>query len=171
MCFANAVLQLLVHSSLFWRLFRELGDLKRQRGAEGPKTGSVTPLVDATVRFFEDFTIREKGPPPTQQSPQQAARGKPWKDEEKKEKNVVDSFEPAYMYGAMKEKRQLKHLLVRSRATLRYDINDLCWPNAYRTANSRMRKSFSASTSMRLTKSCLPYSLLLVVTRLLLHPE
>jgi hypothetical protein len=30
---------------------------------------------------------------------------------------VVDSFEPTYMYDAMKEKRQLKYLMVRSYAT------------------------------------------------------
>jgi hypothetical protein len=53
MCFANAVLQLLVHSPPFWNLFRELGDLKGKRGEGGPDIGgSATPLVDAMVRFF-----------------------------------------------------------------------------------------------------------------------
>jgi ubiquitin carboxyl-terminal hydrolase 10 len=121
MCFANAVLQLLVHSPPFWNLFKHLGNLKGQRGAEGSKIGGgATPLVDAMVRFLEEFVFREKEPPPTQitqQLLQHATRGKPREDgEEKNENNFVDSFEPTYMYDAMKVKRQLKNLLVRSRA-------------------------------------------------------
>ena len=114
MCFLNAVLQLLVRSPLFWNLFRELGDLKWQRGSRGPETGGVaTPLVDATVRFFGEFALEEKEQPQTQQQPQQTARGEPRKvEEEKKENKDVGSFEPTYMYDAMKEKRLLKALLV-----------------------------------------------------------
>ena len=121
MCFANATLQLLVHSPPFWNLFRELGDLKAQRGEGDPGTGSgAMPLVDATVRFFEEFRSEAKEPLSTQQPLQQAARGKSREDEEEREEHsAVDSFEPLYMYDAMKEKRQLKHLLVRSCATLR----------------------------------------------------
>jgi ubiquitin carboxyl-terminal hydrolase 10 len=113
MCFANAVSQLLVHSPLFWNLFRELEYLKGQRGAGGLETvGGATPMVDATMRFFEEFMLKEK------ETLQQAAGGKPREDEEaKRGHNVVDSFEPMYMYDAMKETRQLKTLLVRSRAT------------------------------------------------------
>jgi ubiquitin carboxyl-terminal hydrolase 10 len=128
MCSANAVLQLLVHSPPFWNLFRELGDLKGQRGSGGLENGGgATPLVDATVRFFEEFMFKEKEPPPTQQSPQQAAGGKLREDEEH---NPVDSFEPTYMYDAMKEKRQLKNLLVRSRDQDAPSVTDLCWPIA-----------------------------------------
>ena len=118
MCFANAVLQILVHSPPLWNLFRQLGDL---RGTVGPETGGgATPLVDATVRFFEEFMFREKEPPPppqvTQDLVRQTAKGKPRKDEvEKKDNEIVDSLEPTYLYEAMKEKRRLKHLLVRSR--------------------------------------------------------
>ena len=108
--FVNAVLQILVHSPLFWNLFRELGVLRRRR-AGGPETGSgTTPLVDATVRLFEEFMLKEKEPP---QEPE-AAREKPREVEEaKKMHDVFGSFEPMYMYEAMKEKRQLKDLLVR----------------------------------------------------------
>ena len=115
MCFVNAVLQLLVHSPPFWNTFRELGDLKGQRGSAGLETGGgATPLVDAMVRFVEEFVFKDKEPPPMQQPPQQTARGKPKENEEaKRELNSVDSFEPIYMYDAMKEKRQLKDLLVR----------------------------------------------------------
>ena len=118
MCFANAVLQLLVHSPPLWNLFRQLGDLKELRVEGGPASGGgATPLMGATVRFFEEFMDKEKEPPPTLQPPRQAD-GKPREGGEvKKEPNVVDSFEPTYIYDAMKEKWKLKGLLVRSRAT------------------------------------------------------
>jgi Ubiquitin carboxyl-terminal hydrolase len=113
-CFANPVLQLLVNSPPFWNLFKELGNLKGQRGAGVPQTdGGVTPLVDATVRFFKEF-IAEEEPPSTQQQLQSAASRTSRVDEEKKDDKIVDSFEPTYLYDAMKEKRQLKPLLVRS---------------------------------------------------------
>jgi hypothetical protein len=143
MCFANAVLHLLVHSPPFWDLFRELGYLKGQRGAGGPETGSgATPLVHATVRFFEEFVFKEKEPFPTQQLPEQAA-GIPREDEEvDKEHNAADSFEPTYMYDAMKEKRQLKILLVRSVPRIRSSVTESCRPVVSRTASTKMRKSF-----------------------------
>ena len=114
---ANAVLQVLVHSPPLWNLLKELGELKGQRGAGGAETGvGTTPLVDASVRLFEEFAFKEE-PPPTRQLPHQAPIGKPGEHEEKKENNVAGVFEPTYMYDAMKEKRQLKSLLVRSLAT------------------------------------------------------
>ncbi|KAI0272066.1 hypothetical protein BGY98DRAFT_169651 [Russula aff. rugulosa BPL654] len=110
-CFANAVLQLLVNSPPFWHLFRELGDLKGQRGAGVPETGgSSTPLADATVRFFKEFMVEEDSPS-TQQLSQLAACGTSTVDDEKKDDNVVDSLEPTYLYDAMREKRQLRPLL------------------------------------------------------------
>ena len=114
-CFANAVLQLLVHSPPFWNLFRELSDMKRQHGAEVPETGgSSTPLVDATVEFSDEFVYKE-ALSITQQLQQKAAKGKVTENEEgKKEHIVVDSFNTRHMYIAMKEKRRLKDLLVRS---------------------------------------------------------
>jgi Family of unknown function (DUF6535) len=114
MCFVSAVLQLLVRSPPLWNLFRRWGDLKGQSGTGGPETGGgATSLMDATVIFFDEFMNKEKGPFPTQQ----ISGGKLRECEEaKKEPNDVDSFEPTYIYNAMKEKRQLKNLLVRSRA-------------------------------------------------------
>ena len=116
MGFANAVLQLLVHSPPFWNLFRELGDSNGQRRAGDPETGGgTTPLVDATVRFFEEFALTEKDTPPTKQPLQWVTTGNSREDEEeKKENKVVGSLEPTYMYDAMRGKRQLKRLLVRS---------------------------------------------------------
>ena len=170
MSFTNAVLQLLVRSPPFWNLIRELGDLKGQRGAGSPETGGVaTLLVDATAKFCDEFVYKDELSV-TQQLQQNSARGKARENEEgKKEPNDVDSFNPRYMYDVMKEMRRLKDLLVRFRTRMRPSVTDSCWLNTYRMANSRMRKSFSASTSTRSMQSCL---LLSVVTSwLLLHPE
>jgi hypothetical protein len=114
-CFANAVLQVLVNLPPFWNLFKELDDLNGQRGAGVPETsGGATPLVDATVRFFKEFIVEEESPSTQQQS--QPVTGRTSRaDEEKKVDNIVDLFEPTYMYDVM-EKRQLKPLLVRSHA-------------------------------------------------------
>jgi hypothetical protein len=112
--FANAVLQLLVYFPPFRNTFRELDELKRQRGAEDGETGGhATPLVDATARFLEEFTSKEE-PPPARQPPQPGEGRASGEDEEKgKEKNVMGSFEPTYLYDAMNENIQLKALLVR----------------------------------------------------------
>ena len=168
MCFTNAVLQLLVHSLPFLNMFRELGNLKGQRRAEGLENdGCATPLVDATMKFFEEFMFKEEPP-----LAQQAAAEKLMEDQAKKARNAAHSFEPSYLYGAMKGKRPLKGLLVRPRAMQCPVVTDVSWYNLYRTANNRMRKSFSACTSMRLTKSYLHYLLLLVAaSQPMLHPE
>jgi hypothetical protein len=113
MCFANAVLQLLVKSPPFWNLFRELGDLSGRRGAGVPETeDGARPLVDATMRFFKELIVEEE-PHSTQQQSQPATGGTSRVDEEKKGEDVFSSFEPTYLYDAMKEKRQLKPFLVR----------------------------------------------------------
>jgi ubiquitin carboxyl-terminal hydrolase 10 len=113
MCIANAVLQLLVHSPPFCDRFRELGDLKGPRGAGVSETSDgATPLVDATLRFFEEFMFKGE-PPPAQQPPQQIAGRIRREDEDaRKEHDAVDSFEPTYIYDAMKGKRQLEAFLV-----------------------------------------------------------
>jgi hypothetical protein len=111
-CFANAVLQLLVNFPPFRDLFREPGYPKEQLGAGVPETGSgATPLVNATVRFLKEFLVEES--PSTQQQSPPDTGGTSRADEDKKAYNVVDFFEPTYMYDAMKEKRQLKPLFVR----------------------------------------------------------
>ena len=109
--FANAVLQLLVNSPPSWNLFRALGDLKGQRGAGVSETGGgATPLVDAMVELFKEFVVEEELPSTQQRS--QPATGTSRAEEEKNH----NSFEPTYMYDVMKEKVQLKPLLVRFRA-------------------------------------------------------
>ena len=115
-CFANAVLQLLVNLPPFWDLFRELGDqMGQRRPGVHEAGGSATPLVDATVGFVKEFMVEDKSPSTEQQS-QPATGGTSRADEEKKDENAVDPFKATYMYDAMKEKRQLKPLLVCSRA-------------------------------------------------------
>ena len=113
MCFTNAVLQLLVRSPPLWNIIRELGDAKGRRVVGG----GATPLVDALMRFFEEFVVEEKEAPPTQLVHQVTREKSREEDEEgKKENKDVNSFEPAYMYDAMKGKRKLKNILVRTRA-------------------------------------------------------
>jgi hypothetical protein len=114
---ANAMSQLLVHCPPFFNLFKDLGKLMGQQGlTEGQETGgSATQLVDATVKFLDEFVYKEKLFM-TQQSQQNAAKGKVKGNEEGKNKHdVMDSFNPRYMYDALKEKWQLKSLLVCSR--------------------------------------------------------
>ena len=74
------------------------------------ETGSgMTPLVDATVIFFEEFTL-EKGASLTRHDAKEKRRN----DEELD--SVVESgfIRTTYMYDAMKENKQPKALLVRS---------------------------------------------------------
>jgi ubiquitin carboxyl-terminal hydrolase 10 len=113
MCFANAVLQLLVYSPPFWRLFKELGRLMGQREqGEGQGRGDgATPLVDATVKLLEEFVHEDKKPLPTP-TPTQVSRGKAKEEEEKKEEEGVDSFMPTYVYDAMKEKKRFDNMRV-----------------------------------------------------------
>ena len=112
MCFANAVLQLLVYCPPFWRLFKEVGRLmgRQEREESQESGGGATPLVDATVRLLEEFVYEEKKPLPTQQ--QQGSRSKAREEEEKKEEEGVDSFMPTYVYDAMKEKKRFDHMRV-----------------------------------------------------------
>jgi ubiquitin carboxyl-terminal hydrolase 10 len=117
-CFVNAVLQLLIHCPPFWNLFKDRGRLiGQQELGEGhwQETGrGATPLVDATIKFLDEFIYKETLS--VMQRPQQkAGKGKSMGDEEEKiEHDTVDSLELTYVYDVMKEKRQLNSLLVRT---------------------------------------------------------
>jgi Ubiquitin carboxyl-terminal hydrolase len=115
-CFANAVLQLLVHCPPFFSLFRDRGRLMGQQGpGQGLETGGATPLADAMVKLLDEFVYKEERFV-TQRPQQNPEKGEERRNEEgKKEHDVAGSFNPRYMYDAMKEKRQLKPLLVCSR--------------------------------------------------------
>ena len=123
MCFANAVLQLLVHSPPFWKLFGDQKGQCREGSLEISTTSRNVPsLVDATVRFCEEFMFTGKEPL------KQAARRILREGEAKKEHSAADSFEPTYMYDAMKEKKQLRKFLVLFRTSLRFAVSDMCSP-------------------------------------------
>ena len=118
-CFANAVLQLLVHCPPFWNLFKFkdrdglIGQQGLGQGQWQETGGGATPLVDATIKFLDEFVYRET--PLMMQQPQKAGKGKSVEDEEgKEEHDTVDSLELTYIYDVMKEKRQLNSLLVRT---------------------------------------------------------
>jgi hypothetical protein len=111
MYLANAMLHLLVCCPPFLDLFRELGQLLGQH-EEGEISRATTPLMNATVRFLDEFSYKEKSSL-TQQFPLQVSRGYV---KEGEENGVVDRFIPTYVYDAMKEKRQLINVRVRFRA-------------------------------------------------------
>ncbi|TDL27323.1 cysteine proteinase [Rickenella mellea] len=87
-CFANAVLQVLVYCSPFYRLFSDLEKyLTSQTGAD-PSTPRSIPLVEAYVEFLKEF------------KPKGRSKSRDNSDED----DGLDSFIPTYMYDAMKEK-------------------------------------------------------------------
>ncbi|KAI5985420.1 hypothetical protein EDC04DRAFT_2590262 [Pisolithus marmoratus] len=106
MCFANAVLQVLVYCPPFWRLFHELGrvmDKPSDTATDGE--GSQTPLVDATIRFLREFIPKQK----TGSTPE--GKGKAVdRTAYGEEENIMESFIPAYVYNALKEKKRFDHM-------------------------------------------------------------
>ena len=109
----DAVLHLLVNCPPFRDLFRDVGRLVVQR-EEGGIGGSTTPLMDATVRFMNEFEYKEK----TSSKHlflQQAARANVKEDEDgKKEEDGVLSFPSTCVYDAIKKKRQFIVMRVHS---------------------------------------------------------
>jgi ubiquitin carboxyl-terminal hydrolase 10 len=58
MYFANAVLQMLVYTPPFQKLFVELGRLKGAKDNKGKKKNTdKTPLVDAMIEFVKEFVL------------------------------------------------------------------------------------------------------------------
>ena len=115
-CFVNAVLQLLLHCPPFWDLFEDRGTVGQQGSGEGhwQETGrGATPLVDATIRFLDEFVYKETSSVMHQPQPK-VRKGETMEDEEKEEHNTVDSLELTYIYNVMKEKGQFNSLLVRT---------------------------------------------------------
>jgi len=98
MCFANVVLQVLVYSPPFWRLFTELGKYIGNGpvvGSGAQKDGKGTPLTDAVITFLSEF----KPPKPSEI----AERAQAIKDGEKPDPRR-DSFVPTSLYAALKTK-------------------------------------------------------------------
>ncbi|KAI0371656.1 cysteine proteinase [Pilatotrama ljubarskyi] len=104
MCFANAVLQILVYCPPFHRFFSEL-----RKHLAGPVVGSqregtkATPLVDATIQFLREFV-----PDPPAAGADSKAKGKEREDDLFDE---LDSFIPSYVYDAMKEKKRFANMI------------------------------------------------------------
>ncbi|KIK81540.1 hypothetical protein PAXRUDRAFT_832778 [Paxillus rubicundulus Ve08.2h10] len=103
MCFANAVLQVLIYCPPFWRLFQDLGKFS-DRPVDGGVRGSKTPLVDATVRFMREFVPKVK---PT---PEGKGKGVDRAYNGDDEDDMMNSFFPAYVYDALKEKKRFDHM-------------------------------------------------------------
>ena len=107
MCFANAVLQILIYCPPFHRFFSEL-----KKHLAGPVVGSqregtkATPLVDATIQFLKEFVPD----PPTNTNTNSKSKGKEREDDIFDE---LDSFIPTYVYDAMKEKKRFANMIVR----------------------------------------------------------
>jgi ubiquitin carboxyl-terminal hydrolase 10 len=95
----NAILQSLVYCLPFRDLFRGLGHLVGQ--CEGGEAAEhVTPLIDTTVRFLNEFAYKEK-----LSVTHQVARGE-LEEDGKKGDDGIHSLLSTHVYDAMKEKRQ-----------------------------------------------------------------
>jgi hypothetical protein len=107
MSLANTVLHSLVYCPPFQDLFRDLPLGQREREETG---GGATPLIDATVRFLDEFAHQEKS-----SVTHQAARGEVRDDQDgKREDDGAHSFTSTNVYDALKEKRQFTIVRVRS---------------------------------------------------------
>lgn len=109
LCFANAVLQVLVYCPPFWRFFTDLGRLLQ------PAEESKTPLVDATIRFVKEFTPKErlpvegKGKGKGKGVDRYGANGLV---REEVEEDIMESLMPTYVHDALKEKKRFDHMRV-----------------------------------------------------------
>jgi ubiquitin carboxyl-terminal hydrolase 10 len=102
MCFANAVLQVLVYCPPFWRLFTELGKFVTENGSS-PVSSAKTPLVGAIIQFLKEFGVKEADESKTTRS-----KGKEREDDF----DDLDSFIPTYVYEVMKEKKRFASMVV-----------------------------------------------------------
>ena len=110
MCFANAVLQMLVYTPPFRRLFVELGRLKGAVVGVGKEIGGAegTPLVDAMVEFVKEFVVGAGG---AGGKGKEKERGWAWEDGGRdNEMWEGESFVPTYVYDAMKEKKRFDNM-------------------------------------------------------------
>ena len=170
MCFANAVLQVLVYCPPFQRLFIVLGKLLLSYSPPSPSPSTVnstqlnghrqksqTPFIDATVQFLREFI--DDG------SPTQflAAKGKqreiPHANQEEEEEEENEWFEsflpwyvsflPWYVYDAMKENKRFESMRVRPLPLVRRHLSS--YP--LRAVNKKTQKSSSGFISTRSKKN------------------
>lgn len=106
MCFANAVLQTLVYTPPFFRLFTELGKYISGTGSDSTNWGGKeTPLVNATVEFLKEFKPKVK-----------ENSKNSYEDDD--DYDDIDSFTPTHVYEAMKEKSRFENMGVRIKCLL-----------------------------------------------------
>ncbi|KAG2154115.1 hypothetical protein DEU56DRAFT_952327 [Suillus clintonianus] len=105
LCFANAVLQVLVYCPPFWRFFTDLGRFLE------PAEESKTPLVDATIRFVKEFAPKERAPVEGKGKGKGVERyGANGLVHEEVDDDIMDSFMPTYVHDALKEKKRFDHM-------------------------------------------------------------
>lgn len=103
MCFANAVLQVLVYCPPFYRLFTELGKFLPDPVVGSQQEGTrATPLVDAIIQFLKEFGTQED------EKKDMKSKGK----EREEDFDDLDSFIPTYVYDVMKEKKRFASMVV-----------------------------------------------------------
>jgi ubiquitin carboxyl-terminal hydrolase 10 len=143
LCFANAVLQVLVYCPPFWRFFTDLGRLLE------PTEESKTPLVDATIRFVREFAPKERAP--VEGKGKGVERyGSNGLVREEVDEDIMDSFMPTYVHDALKEKKRFDHMRV---STLPYFFRDFHSELFDRVDIKKTQKSSLDSTSTRSKKS------------------
>ena len=128
MCWANSVLQVLVYSPPFYRLFNALGKAGvhlREKDWEGQNRETSIPLVEATVEFVKAFSARTteeaslvngrgkmngyakgRGNGKGKEKERDRDRGDEW------EEWGAESFLPSYVFDAMKENKRFDFMRV-----------------------------------------------------------
>jgi ubiquitin carboxyl-terminal hydrolase 10 len=115
---------MLVYTPPFHRLFVELGRVLeagktgREKEKENAGREDGTPLVDATVEFLREFTVKSEGRNGNAGLPNGAAwgRGKgkgkerDREGEEQGDEWDAESFLPGYVYDAMKGKKRFDNM-------------------------------------------------------------
>jgi ubiquitin carboxyl-terminal hydrolase 10 len=143
LCFANAVLQVLVYCPPFWRFFTDLGRLLE------PTEESKTPLVDATIRFVREFAPKERAP--VEGKGKGVERyGSNGLVHEEVDEDIMDSFMPTYVHDALKEKKRFDHMRV---SALSYFFRNLNPELFDRVDIKKTQKSSLDSTSTRSKKN------------------
>jgi ubiquitin carboxyl-terminal hydrolase 10 len=99
MCFANAVLQILVYCQPFYRLLTELGKFlpNPDAGSFLKKAEDKTPLLHSAIQFLKEFD------PPDKDKRRR---------EEDEDEEMLNSFTPTCIYDAMKEKKRFDNMRV-----------------------------------------------------------
>lgn len=141
MCFANAVLQVLIYCPPFYRLFHDLAKF-----LDGDVSNTKTPLVSATVRFLNEFM------PKTRPAPEGKGKAVDRTHSYSDDDDLMDSFIPTYVYDALKEKKRFDHMRV-SQLHLPVSLDSI----SPRAATKKTQRNFWAFTWTRWKRSSSPF--------------